>query len=168
MSRGRAGAPPAKPIVSEAASSADRSQVEEFRARHADEGDRLLYAVDHDLDWEAERYILLARDAATQGMGAILGSATAWHVGGVAKITDLLVAPNARRRGIARALVEEFERRARLASCHRMHAVTVKGSGAERFWNAMGWETVAVLTDYYFGRDHVVLSRPLAKRRRAR
>ena len=152
-----------KLVVSEVSSSADRTQNDEFRAGHSDEGDRVLYAVDHDLDWDAERYMLIARDASTQGMGAILGSATAWHVGGVAKITDLLVTPSARRQGVARALVAEFERRAKVASCHRMHAVTVAGSTAERFWKALGWSITATLSDYYFGRDHVVLTRALRK-----
>lgn len=147
--------------VLEAASSGERSQVDEFRKKFADDGDRLLYAVDHDLDWEAERYVLIARDA-SQPMGAILGACTCWHVGGVAKITDLLVAPTARRRGVARALVSELEHRAQLAKCHRLHAVTVKGSVAEKFWTAMGWKTAAVLEDYYFGREHVILTRKLS------
>lgn len=147
--------------VAEASSQAERTANDEFRARFADDGDRLLYAVDEDLPWAAERYVLIARDGRTTGMGAILGSVTAWHIGGVGKITDLLVEPAARRRGIARALIAEFERRARGAKCHRTHAVTVAGSGAESFWRAMGWTIAARLPDHYFRREHVVMTRAL-------
>lgn len=148
--------------VAEANSYAERAEYEEFRSRWADEGDRLLYAVDHDLDWDAERYVLIARDGRTTGLSAIVGSATGWHIGGVAKITDLLIAPSSRRRGVARAIVAAFEQRARDAGCHRTHAVTVAGSEAERFWAAMGWTVAARLPDHYFRREHVVLTKELA------
>lgn len=151
-----------KVVVTEANSVAERAEHEEFRARWADAGDRLLYAADHDLDWDAERYVLIARDGRTTGLSAIVGSATGWHIGGVAKITDLLVAPSSRRRGIARAIVETFEQRARDARCHRTHAVTVASSEAERFWTAMGWSVSARLPDHYFRREHVVLTKLLA------
>ena len=147
--------------VTEANSSSERAEHDEFRTRWADEGDRLLYAVDHDLDWDAERYVLIARDGRTTGLSAIVGSATGWHVGGVAKITDLLVAPGFRRRGVARAIVEAFEKRALEARCHRGHAVTVAGSNAERFWKALGWAIAARLPDHYFRREHVVLTKEL-------
>lgn len=151
-----------KVVVAEANSFAERAEHDEFRARWADEGDRLLYAADHDLDWDAERYVLIARDGRTTGLSAIVGSATGWHIGGVAKITDLLVAPSSRRRGIARAIVEIFEQRALDARCHRTHAVTVAGSAAEGFWAAMGWNVAARLPDHYFRREHVVLTKDLA------
>jgi GNAT superfamily N-acetyltransferase len=105
--------------------------------------------------------VLVARDGRSSGMGAILASATAWHIGGVAKITDLLVAPTARRKGMAQAIVEVFEKRAREAGCHRLHAVTVAGSGAEAFWKAMGWKVDAKLEDHYFHRAHVVMTKAL-------
>ena len=155
-------------IVTEATSSADRAANDEFRARWSDEGDRLLYAVDHDLDWDAERYTLLARDGRTSGMGAILGSATGWHIGGVAKFTDLLVAPAARRGGVARAIVLAFEKRAADAGCHRSHCVTVAGSGAEMFWRALGWSIAARLPDHYFRKEHVVMSKTLDPKRKKR
>ena len=148
--------------VVEATSAADKAANEEFRGEHVEEGDRVLYGEESDLDWSAERYVLIARDAKTSGMGAILGSATAWHIGGVAKITDLLVSPAARRKGIAQAIVEVFETRARESGCHRLHAVTVAGSGAEAFWKAMGWKVSAKLDDHYFHRDHVVMTKSLA------
>ena len=152
--------------VAEANSVAERTEHEEFRARWADAGDRLLYAADHDLDWDAERYVLIARDGRTTGLSAIVGSATGWHIGGVAKITDLLVAPSSRRSGIARAIVEAFEKRAYEARCHRTHAVTVAGSEAEKFWMAMGWVVSARLPDHYFRREHVVLTKVLLPDRR--
>lgn len=150
-----------KVVVAEAASAADRAAAEEFRTHWSDEGDRLLYAIDHDLDWDAERYVLVARDGRTAGMGAVIGTATSWHIGGVAKITDLLVAPSSRRRGVARAIVQAYESRAVQARCHRLHAVTVAGSGAEAFWTAMGWSVAARLSDHYFRREHVVLTKAL-------
>jgi GNAT superfamily N-acetyltransferase len=153
----------ARVVVTEANSVAERSEYDDFRTRFADEGDRILYAADHDLDWGAERYVLIARDGRTTGLSAIVGSATGWHIGGIAKITDLLVAPAARRKGIASEIVVEFERRARVAGCHRTHAVTAAGSPAEKFWLALGWTIEARLPDHYFRREHVVLSKALKR-----
>ncbi len=150
-----------KVVVCEASSAADRAAHDEFRTAHADAADRLLYRSEDELEWDAARYVLLARDARGSGMGAILGTAVGWHIGGIAKITDLMVDAHVRRRGIARTLVEAFESRARAARCHRTHAVTVAGSGAEAFWRRVGWEVVARLPDHYFGIEHVVLSRKL-------
>ncbi len=144
--------------VVEASSAADRLANEEFRTRLVESADKVLYGEDDDLDWDAERYVLLAR---REPMGPVLGSCTVFHIGGVAKITDLLVDPSARRKGVARALVDELERRARSAKCHRLHAITVAGSGAEAFWRAMGWSIAARLPDHYFRREHVVMTRPL-------
>ena len=149
--------------IAEANSYAERSEHEEFRTRWADEGDRLLYSADADLQWNAERYVLIARDGRTTGLSAIVGSATGWHVGGIAKITDLLVAPSVRRRGIARAIVSAFEARAIAATCHRGHAVTLAGSPAEKFWLAMGWTIDARLPDHYFRREHIILTKPFRR-----
>lgn len=144
--------------VVEASSAADRAANEDFRARLNESADKLLYGEDDDLDWDAERHVLVAK---REPMGPILGSCTVFHIGGVAKVTDLLVDPAARRKGIARALVDEIERQARNAKCHRLHAITVTGSGAESFWRAMGWSISARLPDHYFRREHVVMTRAL-------
>ena len=157
---GSSGAETKAVVVAEAASEAEKLANDEFRASWVEEGDRILYGSERDLDWGAERYVLIARDGRTP-LGPLLGSATAWHIGGVAKITDLLVAPTARRKGVASAIVEAFEARARQAGCHRLHAVTVAGSAAAAFWEAMGWKVAARLADHYFHREHVVISKKL-------
>jgi ribosomal protein S18 acetylase RimI-like enzyme len=54
----------------------------------------------------------------------------------------LAVAPSRRRKGIARALVTEGERRLAARGARRLHMIVVAGeAAAEAFWAAMGYTT---------------------------
>jgi GNAT superfamily N-acetyltransferase len=56
------------------------------------------------------------------------------------RLTTLVTAPGLRRRGAARALVEEVERRARELGCFRLEVATRPDRGeAERFYAALGF-----------------------------
>ena len=92
--------------------------------------------------------ILVARDES-----GIVGSVSlhpAWppnqpHRADIAK---LLVHRQARRRGIARALMTEIEARARAAGFTLLTLDTVRGDPAEQLYATAGWQRVGVIPDY--------------------
>ena len=92
--------------------------------------------------------ILVARDDS-----GIIGSVSmhpAWppnqpHRADIAK---LLVHRRARRRGIARALMDEIEQRARAAGFTLLVLDTVRGDPAEHLYMTSGWQRVGVIPDY--------------------
>lgn len=73
------------------------------------------------------------------------------------------VAPQARHRGLARILYQEFFALARAAGCHTVTAVTSPGNdGSIRFHEAMGFAVTGPVTAYNGpGRDRVVFTRTL-------
>ncbi len=67
------------------------------------------------------------------------------HRGEIAK---LLVHRSARRRGIARLLMEHAEREARAEGKTLLVLDTVTGDPAERLYQGLGWSTVGVIPGY--------------------
>jgi GNAT superfamily N-acetyltransferase len=65
-----------------------------------------------------------------------------------ADVTKLLVHPDARRRGIARALMTAIEAEARARGLSLLTLDTVTGSAAERLYAGLGWQTAGVIPDY--------------------
>jgi GNAT superfamily N-acetyltransferase len=65
-----------------------------------------------------------------------------------AEIVQLLVHRSARRRGIARRLMERAEEEARTESKTLLVLDTVTGDAAERLYEVMGWTRVGVIPDY--------------------
>ncbi len=92
--------------------------------------------------------VLVARDEA-----GIVGSVSlhpAWppnqpHRADVAK---LLVHRRARRRGIARALMQELETRAHASGFTLLTLDTVRGDAAEYLYASAGWQRVGVIPGY--------------------
>jgi GNAT superfamily N-acetyltransferase len=64
------------------------------------------------------------------------------------EITKLLVRRSARRRGIARLLMERAEAEARAAGKTLLVLDTVTGDPAERLYEAMGWNRVGVIPNF--------------------
>ncbi len=65
-----------------------------------------------------------------------------------AEIVQLLVRRSARRRGIARSLMEAAEAEARAEGKTLLTLDTVTGDAAERLYERMGWVKVGVIPDY--------------------
>lgn len=65
-----------------------------------------------------------------------------------AEVRKLLVHPDFRRRGIARMLMEEIERRARQLHRSLLTLDTRTGDSAEPLYAALGFETVGVIPGY--------------------
>jgi len=92
--------------------------------------------------------ILVARD--DSGIVGSVSMHPAWppnqpHRADIAK---LLVHRRAQRRGIARALMEEIERRAQAAGFTLLVLDTVRGDPAEQLYMTAGWQRVGVIPDY--------------------
>ena len=73
--------------------------------------------------------------------GALVGTAMVVFDGWRANLYRLAVVPEHRRRGIARALVEEGERRARARGARRFSAIVLAAEApAVGFWEAAGYQ----------------------------
>jgi ribosomal protein S18 acetylase RimI-like enzyme len=73
--------------------------------------------------------------------GALVGTAMVVFDGWRANLYRLAVVPEHRRRGIARALVEEGERRARARGARRFSAIVLAAEApAVGFWEAVGYQ----------------------------
>jgi ribosomal protein S18 acetylase RimI-like enzyme len=88
---------------------------------------------------------LLARDAdsllVAEADGEIVGTLIAAWDGWRGNMYRLAVVPEQQRRGLARALVDEGERRLRAKGAPRFSAVVLRAKdGAESFWRASGYE----------------------------
>jgi acetyltransferase len=65
-----------------------------------------------------------------------------------AEVQKLLVHPRARRQGIARALMQTAEARARELGRGLLYLDTEAGSGAEDFYRALGYTFIGGLPEY--------------------
>jgi GNAT superfamily N-acetyltransferase len=97
---------------------------------------------------KGERILLVAEDAA--GLVGTVQLVLALpenqpHRGDIAK---LLVAPRARRRGIAAALMNAADAAARDAGKTLLVRDTVTGGDAERLYPRLGWQRCGVIPDY--------------------
>lgn len=97
--------------------------------------------------------VLVARDEA--GVVGTVQLQPAWppnqpHRADVAK---LIVHRRGRRRGIARALMEELERQARQQRFTLLVLDTCKGTAAERLYSTLGWTRVGEVPGFAFNPD---------------
>ncbi|HEY6088965.1 MAG TPA: GNAT family N-acetyltransferase [Gemmatimonadaceae bacterium] len=97
--------------------------------------------------------VLVARDA--QGIVGTVQLQPSWapnqpHRADVAK---LIVHPRARRRGIARALMQELENRAREQKFALLVLDTCKNGAAERLYSSLGWMRVGEVPQYALNPD---------------
>jgi GNAT superfamily N-acetyltransferase len=96
----------------------------------------------------ARTVVLVARD--DHGIVGTVQLQPAWapnqpHRADVAK---LIVHRRGRRRGIARALMEELERQARTERFTVLLLDTCQGTAAERLYAALGWTRVGVVPNF--------------------
>lgn len=111
-------------------------------------------------DWSS---ILLAVEPAPGGE-AVLGLVVFWLVHDEVHVLNVAVAPEARRRGVARALMREVERRgagrgARIATLE----VRRSNQAALELYRSLGYRKVGVRPRYYAeeGEDAIVMERAL-------
>jgi GNAT superfamily N-acetyltransferase len=89
--------------------------------------------------------------------GQIRGAALMWKMGGVGYLSQLLVDPVLRGRGLGRQLMDAFEQQC--ADCHKLALKTYKDSRSQRFYEALGFKVEAVLEMDVHGIDWVYMAK---------
>jgi GNAT superfamily N-acetyltransferase len=101
------------------------------------------------LEVEQGRRVLLAAFAGEELVGTVqVALAMQPNSPHRAEIAQLLVHRSARRRGIARLLMERAEAEARAEGKTLLVLDTVTGDDAERLYERLGWNRVGVIPDY--------------------
>lgn len=136
-----------KPLLIDSAKSADRSEVERLiSAYHISEGltprpDRIRWAVNQQLLDKFPGKLLVAREE-----GRIVGVALATYspsaeLGRVLDINDFYVEPDARRKGIGRALAQKLLDEAKKDEIDRIDLEVLPTNRiAAKFWKALGFK----------------------------
>jgi ribosomal-protein-alanine N-acetyltransferase len=134
--------------------------VEIERAAFSHPWSRDLIAREMSHDWST---ILLAVEPAAGGE-SILGLVVFWLVHDEVHVLNVAVAPEARRRGTARALMREAERRG-VERGARVVTLEVRRSNraATELYRSLGYRKVGVRPRYYAeeGEDAIVMERDL-------
>lgn len=134
--------------------------VEIERAAFSHPWSRELIAREMSHDWST---ILLAVEPAP-GREVVLGLVVFWLVHDEVHVLNVAVAPEARRRGTARALMREAERRG-LDRGARIATLEVRRSNqaAMELYRSLGYREVGVRPRYYAeeGEDAIVMERDL-------
>jgi GNAT superfamily N-acetyltransferase len=139
---------------------ADHPELHEFLAREWPLADRRLFGVD--LDWTSRPVVVEAR-AGRELAGVALGEAVA----GMARLHDLLVVEPRQGQGLGGRLVELFCDRAAELGAARCYLRCPDTDRHRRFYERLGFETVARLPRYYHGHDFVeYLREPLGQESR--
>lgn len=108
--------------------------------------------------------VLLARDADDR----ILGVITIRLAGETADLDRVITAPDARRRGVARTMIDSALAQAAEAGAESMLLeVDADNVAAVGLYRGAGFTELTVRTDYYGpGRDALIMTRPLERRNR--
>lgn len=100
--------------------------------------------------WDEQPFALAARRE-----GDVVGVATGWTNEGVAHLSELMVAPEARGQGVGGRLIEAFEDVARRRGCRRLSLRTEQGSPSQAVYERKGWRIEATFDDWIGGRTTV-------------
>lgn len=95
-------------------------------------------------------FLMLADDGAT---GSAVGFSLFRSVANESELLLLAVAPNHRRRGVGRRLLQDFLGHARTDGIRRVHLEVRDGNPAIHMYRHAGFEPVGRRRNYYRGRD---------------
>ncbi len=106
--------------------------------------------------WHQARY-----GFAVNGVDALIAAGTLKVAASLGQIERLIVTPEHRRKGIARAIVAEMADVAKYYNCHKMTAIVPHERGAQRFLKACGYGIEAVLPQHTFKIDMAMMRKYL-------
>ena len=124
--------------------------VKEFYVRGDREALKTLYGFS--VVWHEQTHDLAARDGET-----IVGALTLRIAASLGHVDRVLVAPERRKGGIARLLLDEADDVAKYYNCHKMSVMVPHRSDAQRFLEACGYREEAVLPQHTFKLDMAVM-----------
>jgi GNAT superfamily N-acetyltransferase len=104
--------------------------------------------------WHEQLHAFAARDG-----DRTVGAATIRIAASLAHVERVVVDQEHRRCGIGRELLEAAGETANYYNCHKMSALAVHRSEAQRFFEACGYREEAVLMQHTFKLDVAVLRR---------
>jgi GNAT superfamily N-acetyltransferase len=102
--------------------------------------------------WHEQRHDFAAVDG-----DRTIAAATIRIAASLAHVERTVVAPEHRRRGIGRRLLESAADVANYYNCHKMTVLVPHRSGAQQFFEACGYREEAVLPQHAFKLDAAVL-----------
>jgi N-acetylglutamate synthase-like GNAT family acetyltransferase len=125
-------------------------RTESFRA--ANEREALSTLWRFPVVWHEQRHELAAFDGE-----AIVGVVGLHIAASLARIESVVVVATRRRTGIGRSLLSRAEAVANYYNCHKVTLEVPTEGDAQRFFEACGYKTEAVLTQHTFKRDVAVM-----------
>lgn len=115
-----------------------------------------LWCPDDAADGSQRLAVLARRDHQAT---ALVGVAEGWTGGGVAFLTRVVVAPQARGEGVGTRLLAAFESEAAARGCPRLASWAPAGSAGNRFLRGRGWVEECRIAAWHGGMDYVRLRR---------
>ncbi len=106
--------------------------------------------------WHEARYGFAVKDR-----NAVIAAGTLKVAASLGEIERLIVAPEHRRKGIARAIIAEMADVANYYNCHKMTVMVPHERGAQRFFEACGYGIEAVLPQHTFKLDMAMMRKYL-------
>jgi GNAT superfamily N-acetyltransferase len=105
-------------------------------------------------DWKKKTFFIKASDK-----GKIVGLLEMSIMAKVAKVVDLIVAHDSRRKGIGKELMFKAEKLARKHGVHKIHLNTGRGFMAEKFYQAVGYKQTGISKKHFFHHDFIRFSK---------
>jgi len=134
-----------------------RPQIEaldSFYAAHEREALRAFYQFP--VIWHEQRYAFAAMNGQRMvAAGTLLVAAS------LGTIERIVVDPTSRRSGIGRTIVDQMADVANYYNCHKMTVLVPHGRDAQRFFEACGYGTEAVLPQHTFKLDMALMRKYL-------
>jgi GNAT superfamily N-acetyltransferase len=103
--------------------------------------------------WQEAEYGFAARDEANH----LIGAATLRVAASLGHVDRIVVAPEFRRNGVGRQLLDAAADAANYYNCHKMTVLVVYDSPTQRFFEACGYRQEAILPQHTFKLDMAVM-----------
>lgn len=128
--------------------------LEPFYRTHERENLRAFY--EFPVIWHEARYGFAVKDGEN-----VIAAGTLRVAASLGEVQRIVVAPAHRRKGIAKAIVDEMADVANYYNCHKMTVMVPHERGAQRFFEACGYGVEAVLPQHTFKLDMAMMRKYL-------